>query len=134
MFDRLDDILIHYEELMEELNNPYVVEDQAKFRRLMKEQADLAPIVEAYKAYKQAKQDVEDSLALLDEESDEEMRELAKEELSDAKSASRSWSRSSRSCCFPRTPTMTKTSFWRSAPGPAATRPHCLPRSFTACM
>lgn len=43
MFDRLDDILIHYEELMEELNNPYVVEDQAKFRRLMKEQADLAP-------------------------------------------------------------------------------------------
>ena len=85
MFDRLDDILIHYEELMEELNNPYVVEDQAKFRRLMKEQADLAPIVEAYKAYKQAKQDVEDSLALLDEESDEEMRELAKEELSDAK-------------------------------------------------
>ena len=85
MFDRLDDILIHYEELMEELNNPYVVEDQARFRRLMKEQADLAPIVEAYKAYKQAKQDVEDSLALLDEESDEEMRELAKEELSDAK-------------------------------------------------
>ncbi len=36
----------------------------------MKEQADLAPIVDAYKQYKQAKQDVEDSLALLDEESD----------------------------------------------------------------
>ena len=85
MFDRLDDILIHYEELMEELNNPYVVEDQAKFRRLMKEQADLAPIVEAYKAYKQAKQDVEDSLSLLEEENDEEMREMAKEELSGAR-------------------------------------------------
>ncbi len=51
----------------------------------MKEQSDLAPIVEAYREYKQAKQDVEDSLALLEEESDEEMRELAKEELSDAK-------------------------------------------------
>ena len=51
----------------------------------MKEQADLAPIVDAYKQYKQAKQDVEDSLALLDEESDEEMKELAKEELADAK-------------------------------------------------
>ena len=85
MFDKLDDILIHYEELMGELNNPYVVEDQAKFRRLMKEQADLAPIVEAYKAYKQAKQDADDSLALLEEESDEEMRELAKDELADAK-------------------------------------------------
>ena len=85
MFDRLDDMLRHYEELMLELNNPSAAEDQRKFRKLMKEQADLAPIVDAYKQYKQAKQDVEDSLALLDEESDEEMKELAKEELADAK-------------------------------------------------
>ena len=85
MFDRLDDMLRHYEELMLELNNPSVAEDQRKFRKLMKEQADLAPIVDAYKQYKQAKQDVEDSLALLDEESDEEMKELAMEELADAK-------------------------------------------------
>ena len=85
MFDRLDDMLRHYEELMLELNNPSVAEDQRKFRKLMKEQADLVPIVDAYKQYKQAKQDVEDSLTLLDEESDEEMKELAKEELADAK-------------------------------------------------
>lgn len=85
MFDKLDDILIHYEELMQELNNPSIAEDQNRFRKLMKEQADLTPIVDAYKAYKQAKQDAEDSLALLEEENDEEMREMAKEELSDAK-------------------------------------------------
>lgn len=85
MFDRLDDILIHYEELMQELNNPSVAEDQKRFRKLMKEQADLTPIVEAYKAYKQARQDVDDSLMLLEEETDEEMREMAKEELADAK-------------------------------------------------
>ena len=78
-------MLRHYEELMLELNNPSVAEDQRKFRKLMKEQADLTPIVDAYKQYKQAKQDVDDSLALLDEESDEEMKELAKEELADAK-------------------------------------------------
>ncbi|WP_349944888.1 peptide chain release factor 1 [Lacrimispora sp. BS-2] len=85
MFDRLDDILIHYEELMQELNNPSVIEDQNRFRKLMKEQADLADLVETYTQYKKAKQTVEDSLALLEEESDEEMREMAKEELSDAK-------------------------------------------------
>ena len=85
MFDRLDDILIHYEELMLELNSPAVAEDQNRFRKLMKEQADLAPIVEAYKQYKKSKQDIEDSIALLEEENDEEMRELAKEELSDAR-------------------------------------------------
>ena len=85
MFDRLDDMLIHYEELMLELNNPSVAEDQKRFRRLMKEQADLSPIVEVYGQYKKTKQDMEDSVALLEEESDEEMRELAKEELSDAR-------------------------------------------------
>ena len=51
----------------------------------MKEQADLAPIVEAYKEYKENKQNIEDSLAMLQEESDEELRELAKEELAESK-------------------------------------------------
>lgn len=85
MFDKLDDILIHFEEVMQALNEPGVADDQKRFRKLMKEQADLTPIVDAYKAYKQAKQDIDDSLLLLEEENDEEMRELAKEELSDAK-------------------------------------------------
>ncbi|WP_313076850.1 peptide chain release factor 1 [Lacrimispora sp.] len=85
MFDRLDDILVHYEELMQELNNPSVAEDQNRFRKLMKEQSDLADLVETYTQYKKAKQAVEDSLLILDEENDEDMREMAKEELSDAK-------------------------------------------------
>lgn len=85
MFDKLDDILIHYEELMLELSSPDVTADAKKLQKLMKEQADLTPIVEAYKEYKQAKQAIEDSLAMLEEESDEEMRELAKTELSDSK-------------------------------------------------
>ena len=85
MFDKLEDLVMRYEELMNELNSPDVVNDQTRFRKIMKEQNDLAPIVEAYTAYKQAKQNVEDSLAILDMESDEEMRELAKEELNDAK-------------------------------------------------
>ena len=94
MFDRLDDMLRHYEELMLELNNPSVAEDQRKFRKLMKEQADLAPIVDAYKQYKQAKQDVEDSLALLDEESDEEMKDSRRKNLPTQRRGSRSWNRS----------------------------------------
>ena len=75
MFDRLEDLLKHYEELMLELNEPSVADDQKRFRKLMKEQADLAPIVEAYREYKKAKQDVEDSLALLEEENDEDFAE-----------------------------------------------------------
>jgi len=86
MFDKLEDLLHHYEELMNTLSEPDVANDPNRFRKLMKEQSDLQPIVDAYKEYKACKQTIEDSLAILDEESDEEMRELAKEELNEAKS------------------------------------------------
>ncbi len=85
MFDKLEDLLQRFEELQNELSDPNVVNDQARFRKLMKEQNDLTDIVAEYKRYKQTKQDIEDSLAMIDEESDEEMREMAKEELSEAK-------------------------------------------------
>ena len=85
MFDKLDDMLIHYEELMHTLGEPDVAQDTKRFTKLMKEQAELAPIVEAYREYKKAKQSIEDSLQLLEEENDEEMREMLKEELSSAK-------------------------------------------------
>ena len=85
MFDKLEDLLIRYDEVMSELREPDVANDPERFRKLMKEQSDILPIVEAYKEYKQCKQNIEDSLAMLEEESDEEMRELAKEELNDAK-------------------------------------------------
>ena len=85
MFDKLDDLLIRFEELMSELQEPDVANDQNRFRKLMKEQSDLAPIVEAYNEYKSAKQAITDSEEMLEMESDEEMRELAKEELSSSK-------------------------------------------------
>ncbi len=85
MFDKLDDLVEKLNEILKELESPEVVNDQERFKKLMKEQSDIAPVVEKYNEYKQAKQDVQDSLEILDEESDEEMKELAKEELADAK-------------------------------------------------
>lgn len=85
MFDKLEDLLHRFEEILNELNEPTVTEDQKRFRALMKEQSDLTPLVEAYREYKKCNETVEDSLALLDTESDEEMREMLKEELGDAK-------------------------------------------------
>ena len=85
MFDKLEDLLIRFEEIMGELQEPDVVNDQSRFRKLMKEQNDLTPIVEAYKEYKSCKQNIEDSLTMLEEETDEELKELAKEELNDSK-------------------------------------------------
>ena len=85
MFDKLEDLLIRLEEILSELQEPDVASDPNRFRKLMKEQSELTPIVEAYQEYKACKQNIEESLELLNEESDEDMRELAKEELNESK-------------------------------------------------
>ena len=85
MFDKLEDLLIRLEEILSELQEPDVASDPNRFRKLMKEQSELTPIVKAYKEYKACKQNIEESLELLNEESDEDMRELAKEELNESK-------------------------------------------------
>ena len=85
MFENLEEILIKYEDITMELSSPDVTSDQRRFRNLMKEQSSLTPLVEAYKAYNKANQDIEDSLMMLEEESDDEMREMLKEELNGAK-------------------------------------------------
>ena len=59
MFDKLEDLLQRFEEVLNELSEPSVTSDQKRFTALMKEQSDLTPIVEAYKEYKQCKQDIE---------------------------------------------------------------------------
>ena len=104
MFDRLDDLLIRYEEVMSSLNEPDVANNQERFRKLMKEQSDLTPIVEAYKEYKKSKQNVEDSLAMLEEEADEELRELAKEELNESKARIEELERTLKILLLPKDP------------------------------
>lgn len=65
MFDKLDDILMRLEEVLNQLSEPDVAADAAKFQKLMKEQAELQPIADAYKDYKTQKQTIEESLMLL---------------------------------------------------------------------
>ena len=81
MFDKLEDLLIRFEEILNMLNDPSVMADQQRFQKLLKEQGSLQPLVDTYKEYKNCRQTIDDSLAMLEEESDEEMREMLKEEL-----------------------------------------------------
>mgnify|MGYP000080258593 CR=1 FL=1 len=80
MFDKLDDLLIRFEEVLNELGEPGVTDNQEHFQKLMKQ-----PIVDAYREYKKNKETIQDSLSMLEEEKDEDMREMLKEELSEAK-------------------------------------------------
>ena len=84
MFDKLDDVEKKYESLCHQLQNPEIAGDQKQFRKLMQEQADLEKVVRVYREYKNLKQTIEDNKQMLAEEKDEELREMAKEEISEA--------------------------------------------------
>ncbi len=85
MFDKLEDLTRRLEEINMLLTEPEVINNQEQYRELMREQSELSPVASKYKEYREAKDGIEDSLAILDEENDEEMRELAKEELNACK-------------------------------------------------
>ena len=90
--------------------------------------------MEAYREYKKAKQSIEDSLQILEEENDEEMRELAKEELSDSRRKVDELEHQLKILLLPKGPPMTiRTLSWKSGPGPAGTRLPFSRRSFTVC-
>ena len=59
MFDRLEELVDKLDTINNQLTDPDVVSDQNKFRKLMKEQSDLSPIVEKYHEYKDAKTTIE---------------------------------------------------------------------------
>lgn len=85
MFDRLEELVNRYEELGIRLNDAQVIQDQAMWQKLMKEHAGLMPLVETYLAYKKVKAAAEEAKLILEEEKDEDLRQLAKEELGEAR-------------------------------------------------
>lgn len=81
MFHKLDDVEARFEEVNHQLQNPEVTQDQKRYRALMKEVADLQSVVSTYRTYKSVQRQITDNKALLGSESDEDLRQLAKEDL-----------------------------------------------------
>ena len=85
MFDKLEDLVKRIEEVRNSLLQSEVISNPTKLAKLMKEESDLSPIVEKYNEYKKCKKTIQESEELLEEESDEEMKAMLKEELSTSK-------------------------------------------------
>src|SRR3712207_4350817 len=81
MFEKLGDVESRYEEVNLRLQDPEIAQDQKRYRGLMKESADLLPLVTTYRRYKTVTQQISDNKAILLSESDEDLRQLAKEDL-----------------------------------------------------
>jgi len=81
MFERLDQIEAKYDELTQALATPEVISDSARYQKTAKAHSELMPVVEKYREYKDLKQGIAESKAVIAEESDPEMRAYAQEEL-----------------------------------------------------
>ena len=84
MYDKLDFIQSKYEELSLKVSDPAIIADQAVWQKYAKEIGEMEPIVQKYAEYKKVVEGIKEAKEILtDGASDEEMRELAKMELSD---------------------------------------------------
>src|SRR5512146_1398399 len=81
MFERLEQIEARYEELTQALSSPEIVNDSAKYQKTAKAHSELAPVVEKYREYKDLKRGITDTRALLEDETDADMKAMAQEEL-----------------------------------------------------
>src|SRR5712671_3523295 len=90
MFERLDQIEARYEELTSALASPDIVNDSARYQKTAKAHAEIAPIVEKYREYKDLTKGIADSKAMLADEKDPEMRAYAQDELTQLESRVRS--------------------------------------------
>ena len=104
MFDKLDFILEKYEELSKKVSDPDVIAKQKEWQKLMKEMSDLEPIVKEYTAYKKAKEELEEAKEILELEDDEELREMAREELKSNEAAIEQYTESLKILLLPKDP------------------------------
>lgn len=83
MFGRLEEMEQKYEEISKKLSDPQIVNNQTEFRKMMKEHSDMNPIVEKYRELKKTQETIDDALSILNENNDEELKQMAKEDLSE---------------------------------------------------
>ncbi|CEN80668.1 peptide chain release factor 1 [Paraclostridium sordellii] len=83
MLNKLEVLEDKYKELSEKIADPEIINDQKVWQKLIKEHADLEPIIMKFREYKEVMNSIAESKTILQEESDEELRELAKMELSE---------------------------------------------------
>ena len=83
MFDKLDAVVRRFEILTERLGDPTLYDRAQELRETNTERSNIEPIVFKYREYKKLKADIEGNKDIIHNEKDEEMREMAKEELSE---------------------------------------------------
>ncbi|MCM1579352.1 MAG: peptide chain release factor 1 [Ruminococcus sp.] len=85
MFEKLKATEEHYEDISEKLTSPDIISDNEKYTALMKEYKSLTPIVEKYREYEGFRKAEAEALEIIEETNDKDMKELARQELDEAR-------------------------------------------------
>jgi peptide chain release factor 1 len=101
---RLQSLEKRFEELEVRLADPGVIRVQEEYQKVLKEHAELAPLVQAFRRYRQVQQELADSQALLKEEKDEELKALIREEIQTLKDRAARLEEELRTLLLPRDP------------------------------
>ena len=101
MLDKLEKVVLRYTQVEQQLGDPSVYADLDKLTKLSREQKELQPIVTAYHDYRRAMQNYDEALAMM---GDEELRDLAQEELQNAKAERERLSEELKRLLLPRDP------------------------------
>ena len=103
MFQKLDFIQEKYEELSLKVSDPEIIANQSEWQKLAKEMGEMEPIVKKYNEYKKAKEGIEEAKLML-EEDDEELREMAKAEISELEAAIETYEQELKVLLLPKDP------------------------------
>lgn len=88
MFNRLDKMMIHFKDLETQISDPELMKDMNKYRELTQEHSHMKALSDLYEEYKETKEQLDDAKLLIEEETDADMREMAKEELNELETTS----------------------------------------------
>lgn len=135
ILSRLDGLKLKYEETGQKLTDPEVIADVKQFVQLNKEYKELEPIIETSERYRTALANLAEAKDILSNDKDEEMREMARGEITELEPAIEQMEEQIKLLLIPKDPDRTRrTPSWRSAAARAATRRPSSPATCCACI
>ena len=134
MFDHIDELERTYIELEDKVNDPDIIANQEKWRNLMKEYSSIGPVVLKYREFKAASERSAEALELLRENSDDEFKELLKEELEESRELVEKLKEELKILLLPKDPNDSKNVIRKFVVAQEATKPLYLPATYLECI
>ena len=134
MRKKLDELAKRHEEVNILIQDANLIKDQKKYREIMREHAHLEDLMEAYDKYKAVLSGIEEAKAIITQEDDHDMKEMAREELKSLEEKVPEMEDSLKMLLIPPDPLEEKILSWKSVAVQEETSPVFLPPTSLECI